>query len=223
MSRLRVSAIVLISITGAIVAAGALVYPLAKGSWADFQARRAQDRDFVIASDSDQAAIVRSLLLNEMAKPPLCSPSQDCPKQPIYFDRLSATLRSTGDHEPWAKYEIRTVRPDGSLVNRGDNSLPIPLQELLDQISQRQTYNADPMLSGVVYVAAPEYLPVFGEPDSCDKSIDSRLVRISNAAVQESTGIALALIARTFCDGTGVPRVATLQRDGAGWRVLQDY
>ena len=225
MSKIRASAILSLSIAGAVMATCLLAYPLVLSFWTELQARRAQERDFVAASDSDQDMIVRSLLINETNKPPLCSPSVDCTKEPMYFDRLSATLRSADHGGPWSKYEMMTIRPQGSLVNRGDSSRPIPLQELLDRLSQTQTYNANPMLPGVIYVRNPEELPVLGEPDSCrdSSSISPRLVRISRAAVQESKGLALVVIARTFCDGGGVPRVAELHRDGSEWRVVSDY
>lgn len=223
MSKIRASAVLHISVVVALVSAGVLIYPLAKGSWAKHQDRRIPDRDYVIASDADQRMIVRSLLINEINKPPLCGPSGECPKEPIYFDWLSATLRSSDPSKTLAKYEVVTIRPQGSLVNRWDKSLPVGLQELLDHISQTQTHNANPMLPGVVYVADPKDLPVLGESGSCEKSISPRLVRISKAALQESEGLALVLIAITFCDGSGSPRVAKLKRDGAEWRVLEDY
>lgn len=223
MSKLRAPAVLRMSVAIAMVVSAALVYPLAKGYWTELHARRLQGRDFVIANDSDQGAIVRSLLISEKEKPPLCGPFGNCPKEPIYFDRLSATLRSVDFDGIWATYEVRTVRPQGSLVNRGDNSLPLRLQELLDQITQGQTYNADPMLPGIVYVATPQDLPVLGEPDSCGASINPRLLRVSRAAVQESEGLALVLIARTFCDRSGSTEVAKLQRRGAEWRRLEDY
>ena len=200
--------------------AAALFYPFAVGYWADFQAQRAQDRDFVIASDADQRMIVRSLLIDEIGKPPLCSPDGDCPKEPIYFDRLSATLRSLDPDLIGAKYEVVLVRPYDSLVNRGDASLPLRLKELLDEISQGQTYNADPRLPGIVYVVDPEDLPLLGEPGSCGPPVSPRLVRISRAAVQESEDIAIVLIARTYCDGSGSPDVAVLRRNGVEWRVV---
>ena len=225
MSKIRASAILSLSIAVAVLAGCLLAYPLALGFWAELQARHAQERDFVAASDSDQDMIVRSLLINEINKPPLCSPSVKCTKEPMYFDRLSATLRSADHGGPWSKYEVMTIRPDGSLVDRGDSSRPIPLQELLDRLSQVQTYNANPMLPGVIYARNPEELPLLGEPDSCSdsSSISPRLVRIGRAAVQESKGLALVLIARTFCDGGGVPRVAELHRDRSEWRVISDY
>ena len=221
---IRASAIASLSAAGAIVVAGLFVYPLAMDSWAELQAEHAQERDFVAASDSEQAMIVRSLLTDELRKPPLCSPSErNCSKEPMYFDRVSATLRSMDHGGPWDKYEVATIRPQGSLVNRGDSSRPVRLQELLDHLSQTQTYNVDPELPDVIYVSSAEKLPVLGESESCRGSISPRLVRISRAAVQESTGMALALVARTFCDGSGVPRVAELQRDGTRWRVVADY
>ena len=226
MSKIRVSAIVSLSVAGAIAAAGFLIYPLVMNFWTELQAERAQERDIVAASDSDQAMIVRSLLTNELEKPPLCSPSEpNCLKEPMYFDRVSATLRSIDHGGRWRRYEVATIRPQGSLVNLGDPSRPIPLQELIDRLSQTETYNMDPALPGVIYVSSAEDLPVLGEPESCraSTSLGPRLVRISRAAVQESKGLALALIARTFCDGSGVPRVAELQRDGTKWRVIADY
>jgi len=221
MPKIRASAILLIAATGAVMVTGGFFYPQAKRSWHELQARRAQGREFVSASESDQRMIVRSLLLNELGKPPLCGPSGDCPKEPIFFDRLSATLRSADYEGPEAKYTFFTIRPEGSLANDSDDSWPAPLKALLDNLSQRQTYNADPMLSGVTYVGRAEDLPVLGEPDSCDKLVSPRLVRISRAAIQNSEGLALVLVATTFCDGSGVPGMASLRRDGPGWRVLK--
>lgn len=225
MSRIRASAILSLSSAGALVVICLLAYPLVSNSWIELKTQRDQERDFVAASESDQSKIVRSLLINEINRPPLCSPSVSCTKEPMYFDRLSATLRSAEYGGPWNKYEVMTIRRQGSLVDRGDSSRPIPLQELLDRLSQAQTYNADPMLPSVIYARDPEELPVLGEPSSCSdsSSISPRLVRIGRAAVQESKGLALVLIARTFCDGRGVPRVAELRRDGSEWRVVSDY
>lgn len=220
MPKIRVSAILRTSFAAAMMVSAALLYPLVVGYWADLQAQRAQDRDFVIASESDQQMIVRSLLIEETGKSPRCSPDGDCPNEPIYFDRLSATLRSLDPDRIGAKYEVVLVRPYDSLVNWGDASLPLQLQELLDEISQSQTYNADPRLPRIVYVTHPEDLPALGEPGSCGPRVSPRLVRISRAAVQESEDIAIALIARTYCDGSGSPRVAALRRNGAEWRVI---
>lgn len=200
-----------------------LVYPLAKGYWTEFHARRIQGRDVVIASDADQREIVRSLLVNEKGKPPLCGPSGGCPEKSIYFDQISATLQSLDADGPWADYELRTVGPRGSLANRGDHSVPVRLQELLDQIASRQTYNADPMLLGIDYVANPKDLPALGKPGSCGASINPMLVRVGRAAVQESKGLALVLIARTYCDGSGAAEVAKLQRRGAGWQIVEGH
>ena len=162
---------------------------------------------------------MRSLLISEIGRSPLCSPSGDCPKEPVYVDRLSATLRTLDSDQTWAKHERALVRPYDSLVNWGDASTPLRLRELLDQISQIQTYNADPRLPGIVYVTNPEDLPSLGEPGSCGPPVSPRLVRISRAAVQESDDVAVVLIARTFCDGSGSARVTKLRRHGAEWRV----
>src|SRR5690606_29244326 len=107
MFRIRLSAVVLISATAAMAAAVAFVYPLAESSWSELQVKR----DFVVASDADQGMIVRSLLVNELSKPPSCSPSGDCAKEIIHFDQLSASLRSVDYAGPWAKYEVAIVRP----------------------------------------------------------------------------------------------------------------
>ena len=89
MPKIRASAIASLSAAGAIVVAGLFVYPLAMDSWTELQAKHAQERDFVAASDSDQAMIVRSLLINGLRKPPLCSPwDQNWSKDAMCFDRV---------------------------------------------------------------------------------------------------------------------------------------
>ena len=223
MAKVRASAVIFISVAVVMAATGWLAYPLGVGVWNDLQKQRAQEREFVIASDYDQRKIVRSLLIKEMQKPPLCAPSGICPEEPIYLDRFAAVLRSADDPEPWRKYETRSLGRDGALVNRGDVSVPLPLQELLDRVTQVQTYNADPMLPGLTYVSDAESLPSLGEPDSCSESMSPRLVRVSSAAVQKSAGAAIVLVARRWCDGSGSHRVTRLKREGSDWRVMEDY
>lgn len=61
--RIHESTVFRLSIAGAILLAGVVVYPLARDSWQGLQSRRSQEREFVAADDLDQQAIVRALLI----------------------------------------------------------------------------------------------------------------------------------------------------------------
>lgn len=223
MAHARASIVFMLCIAGAILVAGVVLYPLGKSRWNELKASRADERDFVPASDSDQAVIVRTLL-KSLLKNRQCLPmEQECPSHPIYFDRVSATLRSMDQGESWSKYEVVTIRPEGSLFKRGDHWRPLPLQELLDNLSQIQTYNTDPALPGIIFVDSTDELQSLGEHGECNESLNPKLVRISRAAVQESAGIALALMSKTWCDGSGALEVAELRRDETRWRVISVF
>lgn len=199
-----------------------LVYPAATRIWREHTAQRAEQRNFVLASELDQSAIVRGFLLNEQKKALLCSPSGVCPEEPIYFDRMSAVLRTVDSPESPNKYELRAADTGYRLINRADQSLPVPLQELLDRSKHVQTHNPNPMLSGIIYVDEPSELPRLGESDSCTESFSPRLVRIGQAAIHQPGNLAIALVAITYCDGSGGFRIAKFERDKQGWHVVSE-
>ncbi|GEM_PF-3779001 len=221
MPSIRKSTVLRLSVAGAILLAGMVAYPLARDSWQDLQSRRAQEREFVAADDLDQQAIVRALLIRELAMVVPCAPSVACPAPVIHFDRNTATLRPLSGAGPWTAYEVRSALPMRSLVDTGDASLPPPLRELLQRLVQRSAVNADPALPGIVYVSDPALLPPLGTPHACDGPRGPMLVRISRAAVQASQGMALALVVPTYCDRSGNTWVARLQRNGTQWQVVE--
>jgi len=214
--RIHKSTVLRLSIAGAFLLAGVVAYPLAWDSW---QSQRLQEREFVAADDLDQQAIVRALLIRERDR--ACPTAATCPPPLIHFDRRAATLRPIGAPCAWAAYEIRTLAPEEALRDNGDASLPPPLDELLRRLVQRTEVNADPALPGIVYVTEPARLPALGTPRACYGPRLPMLLRISRAALQVSQGVALALVAPTYCDGSGRMRVARLQRTGKQWQVVE--
>ena len=226
MPKIRAPIILRLSVALGVAAASGIALPLAVGAKDAWERRRAMEADFVSASPLDQQQIARSFLLKEIAKPPLCSPDGLCPEEPLYFDRHSAVHRSLSDPAPWLPYELRAVEPLEPLVNPGDWSLPLPLRELLERTVQVPTENDDPMLPNVMYVADQGHLPQLGSHEDrgiCTDRYSPRLVRVSRAAVQESAGLAVALVTTSYCGGGSWVRVATFKREAAGWRALKDH
>lgn len=221
MPKVRASLVIRLSLAGALLLAAAVVYPLAVSHFADLRAQRAERRDFVVASETDQRLIVRSILAREIDDKSLCEPGRSCPRHPVYFDRQSAVLLSTDDPEAYQPYELRTVGTYDLLADRTDPSTPLALRELLGRLARSRAYNSDPRQQHVTYAEDPKELPVLGEAESCEASNHARLVRTSSAAVQNSEGLALVLVATTFCDGSGSWRVAELERKGLEWMVVE--
>jgi hypothetical protein len=220
MRQVRASSVLRMGIACAIALAVGLGFSLALDAWAMLEQHWLRERHFAAASELDQRAIVGSLLVEETAKPPLCSPTGRCPEEPIYFDQLSATLRFSDVRGPSFKYDVVTVRSGGALMDRADTSVPIPLQDLLDNLSRVPTRNADPMMSRVTYVRDSEGFTLDAGPGGCSDVRQPRLIRVGRAAVQEPEGLALALVITTYCDQSFGVRVAKLRRDGAAWHVL---
>jgi len=100
--RIHESTVFRLSIAGAILLAGVVVYPLARDSWQGLQSRRSQEREFVAADDLDQQAIARALLIRELALMLPCAPSVACPAPVIHFDRNAATFRPLSGTGEWA-------------------------------------------------------------------------------------------------------------------------
>lgn len=221
MPRIHRSTVFRLGIAGAILLAGVVAYPLVRDSWQDLQSRRAQEREFVAADELDQQAIVRALLIRELALVVPCAPSVACPAPVIHFDRNAATFRPLSGTGEWTAYEVRAAIPMASLLDTGDASLPPPLRELLQRLVQRPAINADPALPGIIYVSDPALLPPLGTPHACDGPRGPMLVSIGRAAVQASQGVALALVEPTYCDRSGNRWVARLQRDGTQWQVIE--
>ena len=221
MPKVRASAIVRISLGCALLIGSALVLPFALDYWTAWEARRALERDFIAASESDQQLIVVSLLKSEMRAPLLCGPVRPCPDEPIYFDRRSAVLFSLDDPEPQDPYEPRLVQRQEYPFHTWENPEPLPLQQLLDRLVQTRIEHADPGLPGLIYVHQSNDLPKLGLHGICTPRSNPRLLRISAAAVQQSQGLALVLVSRTFCDGSTGSIVVRLKRAGAEWLVVE--
>ncbi|TAA43539.1 hypothetical protein [Pseudoxanthomonas winnipegensis] len=136
-----------------------------------------------------------------------------------YFDRSSALLRTVGAPGPDEPYELQAIRPGGGLVSREFTSAPIALQELLDHLVQEKSFNEDPKIDGLIYVHDNHALPVLGPTRCASDRQGIRLFRVSRAAVQQSTGIALVFVTTTFCDGKPGLKVARLKRVQASWEV----
>jgi hypothetical protein len=219
MPGIRASRVIHLSIAGALVLASLVTYPLLVSTWAELQDRSAQERDYAAASDPNQRSIVKAILSLETAELDACDHSRPCPEERVYFDHEFATLLSADDPRPWKRHEQRMARPYDSLVDRGDHSTPIRLQELLDRLVQESGSNADPELPDVTFISDPGDMPKLGEPENCNTPEIPRLVRISRAAVQESKGQAIALVSRIFCDGSGSYKIVALRLKGSAWVV----
>ena len=219
MPSIRKRPVVLMTAIGAAFLALAIFFPSFQSTWIEARDRRAENRNFVGAAESDQRAIVRAYLTAELQVSPPCDPAGLCFEVPVYFDHLPALLRSLDSTEPWDEYEARTDRPADGLINRSNVLFPIPLQELLDQLVQQNFYNVDPALAGVIFVPDIKSRPLL----SCTEFVHPRLVRISRAAIQRSEDIAIALVTRTYCDESTLRSIAEFRRDANGWNLMEDY
>ena len=220
--RIRTTAVVAYSAFLVSIAVAALMYPVIKVFWSDFQEKRAIDRDFVLATESEQVMIVRSYLERQLKDEALCGIG-GCPPKSLYFDRSAAVLLPIESPEPWEKFETRSAFSDRSLFDRPFTTVPIPLQELLDESTKYRSENVDPRIPGIVYVDDPENLPELGDREICRSG--TRLVRISRAAIHQPGDMAVALIETTYCDKSQGTYVAQFKRSGNEWseEIVQRY
>lgn len=215
MTRVRATAVLAYGVLLFLLAVAGMSYPAARSFWSDVQARRAIERDFVLATDQEQKRIVRSFLDGQLHDTAFCG-AGGCRHGKIHFDRSAAVLLPIDSDEPWERYEVRSALVDRSLFDGVFTTVPIPLQNLLDASTLHRTENADPLVEGIVYVDDPEDLPDLGDDEACRSGL--RLVRISRAAVHQPEGMAVALIHMTYCDLSVGSHVARFRRSGDEWR-----
>jgi hypothetical protein len=90
MRRIHKSTVLRLSVAGAVLLAGVVAYPLARDRWLERQSGHIQAREFVAADDLEQKAIVRALLIRELALVTPCAPSVACPA-PEHAPRMRRT------------------------------------------------------------------------------------------------------------------------------------
>jgi hypothetical protein len=204
----------------ALLVAAAMAVPLALSVVGQWREERAEAADVVPASDDEQRQIVRAIILDQLRAEPICYLLRPCRGPVIQFDHRAATLKrldadNLSPDDVYLTYDTRQAI-DGYL----DFRAPPRLIDRLAEVVQVDAENADPAIAGVLYVNDGRPWPTPAAPTRCTDSEDMRRMRISRAAVQRSTGMALALMTTAFCDGSGRSSFYKLERKGEAWVVV---
>lgn len=203
-----------------LLVAAAMAVPLALSAVAQWREERAEAADFVRASHDEQRQIVRAIILDELRTEPICRVLQPCTGPLIQFDRRAASFKrldaeNRSPDDAYLTYDTREA-----IGGHLDFRAPPQLIDRLAEQLQFDGENADPEVAGVIYIDAGRAWPTRASPIRCPDSEDVRRLRISRAAVQRSTGTALAMMTSSFCDGSGRSWFYKLERKGDDWVVV---
>lgn len=207
--------VVLLTLLGAL----ALGLPNAIRALSQWHEDRLEARDFAPASDDDQRAIVRAILEDRFRADSLCYLLEPCTGPLLALDRRAATAVPLGGRADFSRHPLVTYDVRLAVGQHLDFRAPPLLIDRLATLLPMEAENADPSMPGVHYIADAEPWPSVASPARCVAG-DAPRVRISRAAVQRPAGIAIAMTAYAFCDGSGRSSFYKLERERDRWVVL---
>ncbi len=216
MARITKSGVLFKAVLLMILCAAAVTAPLITHRLKNISAQR----EFKLADEPTQARIVRAYLGDQLQDIRLGKSFTDA----LYFERASAVLRSSDSELPWDQFESRSVDRDATLERAaGDPTTPLELRQLLARATLEQTYNTNPEMEGVAFVALRSEIPFDGKSCQPAPAPNPRLVRISRAPVHGPSEMAIALVDSVFCDGSTGLEVVRFNSQGGIWRVDKSH